>query len=123
MDFEQLDKHLASFYDGTINQHDLEKLFDAFLFDCDVRILRPNDAAILIPLALARKDHQSEQAGMMRSHSRPKWVAAAIVFFAIIVGSIAVLEFRQPTQIYISTTDCDNECAEQWLARTIQTAL
>lgn len=123
MNIDRVDELLASFYEGTINQHDLEKLFDTFLGESAVRNLRPNDAAILIPLALARKDHQSEHARRMKFHFRYKWVAAAIIFVAASASLMAILEFKQPTQIYISTTDCDYECAEQWLARTIQTAL
>lgn len=123
MNINQVDELLASFYDGTIGQCDLEELFDTFLFETAVRDLRPNDATILIPLALARRDHQSEQTRKMKSHSRSRWVAAAIILFAAVTSSIALLEFKQPTRIYISTNDCDYECAEQWLDRTIQTAL
>lgn len=123
MNIDQVDEQLASFYEGTIIQCDLEELFDTFLFDSAVRNLRPKDAAILVPLALARRDHQAEHTRKMKFHSRSKWVAAAVIFFAIIASSIAVLEYKQPMQIYISTTDCDYECAEQWLERTIQTAL
>lgn len=123
MNVDQIDELLASFYDGTIDQHNLEKLFNTFLVEPAVRDLRPNDAAILIPLALARKDHQSEQTRKMKYHFRSKWVAAAIILVAASASLMAILEFKQPTQIYINTTDCDYECAEQWLARTIQTAL
>ncbi|MCQ2287263.1 MAG: hypothetical protein MJZ76_10410 [Bacteroidales bacterium] len=123
MDFKKLDKLLASFYDGTISQTDLEELFNAFVCDSAVRNLRPDDAAVLLPLAMARKDHQTVHSRKASFLSRSRRVAAAIIIIISLSSIIAVLVFKQPTQIYTSGSDCNYSCAEQWLDRTIQTAL
>lgn len=113
---ERIDKFLDAFYAGSIGQRDLETLFDSFLNDAEVRDKRPEDAEIIIPLALARKDAKQVTSRIWR-------VAAAIVGILLLVGVVTTYVLDQQTRVYSTDENCDMICAEEWLNKTIETAL
>lgn len=118
-----VEKMMELFYAGDIKQSELEILFDAFLNDNDVREKWPSDASIIIPLAIARKDCQSRHKKIVLVLHRNWKVAAAILGFIVIAGSVTAYAMDQKPQIYSTDVDCDMVCAEQWLNNTIKTAL
>lgn len=118
-----VEKMMELFYAGDIKQSELEILFDAFLNDNDVREKWPSDASIIIPLAIARKDCHSKQKNKVLVLHRNWKVAAAILGFIVIAGSVTTYAMDQKPQIYSTDVNCDMVCAEQWLNNTIETAL
>ncbi len=122
MNIDLIDKLLVTFYDGTIDQSNLNRLFDCFVHDSEVRRQRPDDAAVLIPLALARKDSKSRTRRSFSSLHTLR-VAVVVSIVVLLLGIIATLELGQPTRVYTTDANCNYVCAEQWLNRTIRTAL
>lgn len=122
MNIGRVDKLLASFYEGTISQSDLDRLFDYFAHDPEIRRQRPEDASVLIPLALARKDYKS-RSGRVFSFIHTRRAVAVAFLVVLLSGIIAIIEFKQSARFYTTDADCNYTCAEQWLNKTIQTAL
>jgi len=116
---DKTDKLLKAFYAGNIKQSDLDRLFDAFLNDAAVREKYPEDAPVIIPLALAKKDGRERL-----PIAKVRWKVAVAIIGISLLASIAVMYIMdQQTRVYSSDGDCDIACAEEWLDKTIETAL
>ncbi|MBP3763277.1 MAG: hypothetical protein J6I49_05275 [Bacteroidales bacterium] len=114
-----IDQMLEAFYSGSIGQPELESLFDAFLGSREVRERWATDAAVIIPLAVARRDRRMRT----RAAHRGWRVAAAILVLVVSVGSAVAYAKEQQPRVYSTDAACDVVCAVQWLDNAVETAL
>lgn len=62
MDYEDIEELLRAFYDGTISQEGLDSLCRYFLSHPEAATRWPDDARLLVPLALARFSYKGKVA-------------------------------------------------------------
>lgn len=113
---------IAQFEDGSIRQKDLQRLFDTFLTSQAMRDRWPEEAAAIIPLALARKDAQQHHERRPQPASKG-WKAAAVAALLLLAGTATVYAVEARPRIYSTDSHCDMDCAEKWLNNTLETAL